>query len=559
MDKHKRIRESIDVNTDETEGVSLENNERRDRTLTIDRDAQIQVMVNQSGVEEDTIDLGRVFHTMKLKWRVFAWVLALCIVVGACAPLLLYQFAHEPLKVSSVVTLKYGIPDPGVDLNSLEPGAEIPTIPVEDLTAPDGTELDLNQITSSYVLQNALEGLTLSEELGIANLRSNIAVERILTEESRRQQEVASSMIEEKNSQAYATVQGLQLKYENTFVVSLTNGFGDEDSKKKIELPEDELRLVLDRVLASYNDYLLTTYQPLKLPDDEISAIDTQDIDILESLDQLRAAVQNLYDYCDNKSETTKAYRSWKTGRSLTDWMETLETVRDVNVEYLYSYVYTNSIVKDKKTMITNYQYQLRDAQTQLDVVNENIETVRQILEQYKNDEIYVSMQESDAAKSTKTTTDYYNRLILQQADNYEQARKLKITISDLEDKIASLTANIVRTLDEKEALAAANVELASAVSTTHAVFEAISDHMEEYMAQPSYTTFAEHSAALGKSQNFLTASMKNIIIGVVGGAVIACGLWFLSGLAPEFRHKKEEDEDAPGDRADMEGKEAAE
>ena len=234
-----------------------------------------------------------------------------------------------------------------------------------------------------------------------------------------------------------------------------------------------------------------------------------------------------------------------------------LETVRDVNVEYLYSYVYTNSIVKDKKTMITNYQYQLRDAQTDLDVVNENIETVRQILEQYKNDEIYVSMQESDAAKSTKTTTDYYNQLILQQADNYEKARKLETTITDLEDKIASLTANVVRTLDEKEALVEANLELSSAIDTTHAVYEAISAHMEEYMEQPSYTTYAEHSAALGKQQSFLSESMKNSIIGVVAGAVIGCGLWFLSGLAPEFRRRK--DEDGPGDSADAEGREAAE
>ncbi len=540
----------------------MDNNERRDRTLTIDRDAQIQVMVNQTDEDEDTIDLGRVFHTMKLKWRVFAWVLVLCIVVGACAPLLMYQISHAPLTVSSVVTLKYGIPDPSVNVNALPEGAEIPTVPVEDLTAPDGTELDLSQITSSYVLQKALEGMTLSEDIGIAEIRDNISIERILTEESRRQQEVASSMVEDKNSQAYATVQGIQLKYENTFVVSLTNGFGDPDQNIKIELPDAELRQLLDRMLTAYNDYLVSTYATLKLPDDEISAIDVQGIDILESLDQVRAAIQNLYDYCDNKSDATKAYRSWRTGRSLTDWMETLETVRDVNVEYLYSYVYTNSIVKDKKTMTTNYQYQLRDAKTQLDVVNENIETVRQILEQYKNDEIYVSMQESDAAKSTKTTTDYYNHLILQQTRDYERARKLETTITDLEDKIASLTANTVRTLDEKEALVEANMELSDAVSTTHAVYDAIRDHMEELMEQPLYTNYAEHSAALGKQQNFLIASMKTMIIGIVAGAVIGFGLWFLSGLAPEFTrktHKKEDDEDAPGDSADAEGREAAE
>ena len=47
-----------------------------------------------------------------------------------------------------------------------------------------------------------------------------------------------------------------------------------------------------------------------------------------------------------------------------------------------------------KKMMLTNYQYDLRNVQQQLDVVNENIRTNADILAKYVNDEIYVSMQE---------------------------------------------------------------------------------------------------------------------------------------------------------------------
>ena len=50
---------------------------------------QIQLVVNHTGEEEDSIDLGNVFHNMKLKKRLFAWVLVLCLTVGVCAPLLL--------------------------------------------------------------------------------------------------------------------------------------------------------------------------------------------------------------------------------------------------------------------------------------------------------------------------------------------------------------------------------------------------------------------------------------------------------------------------------------
>ena len=379
----------------------------------------------------------------------------------------------------------------------------------------------------------------------LANLRDNIRIDRILTEDSRRQQEVAASMIQDKNNAAYTQVQGIELTYNNRFVVSLTNGFGDEDSRVKRYLTDSELRTLLDRILAAYNDYMVLTYADSKLPDDEISIIDTEHLDILESLDLLRSAVTDLYEYCDAKPDEIKAYRSWRTGLSLNDLMEELLTARNVNVDYLYSYVYTNSIVKDRETMTTNYQFQLRNAQTELSVVNENIATTQTILDNYKNDEIFVSMQESDTAKSTQTTTDYYNNLIIEQADNYSKAAELKATITDLEDKIASLSASA-----EPAGIEQASAELANAIKVCHEIYRQIDDQMKEVTESAFYTTYAEASVAQGKTKSFIQGSIKLAVVGAVVGLVIGFGLWFLSALAQELRGRKEEE---------AEGREAAE
>lgn len=523
----------------------LDRDERqRDKVWSVDRDAQINVVVNRPNVEETEIDLGRVFHNMKEKRRLYAWVLLLCLAAGIGGGLLYSQFTKKPTTVSSVVTLKYEIDNPDLEDEVLTQGLTqeeidaLPrTVPVSDLTAPDGEgDLDLNQVTSSTVLQSALSGLELSHPVSLANLRSNVRIERILTEDSRRQQEVAASMVEDKNSAAYTQVQEIELTYDNRFIVSLTNGFGDEDSRTKYELTDGELQTLLDRILSAYNDYLVTTYADIKLPDDEISIIDTDSLDVLESLDLLRTAVDNLYDYCDEKPESVKAYRSWRTGVSLEDLMGSLQLAKDVNVDYLYSYVYTNSIVKDRMTMITNYQFQLRNAQTELEVVNENIATTQSILDSYKNDEIFVSMQESDTSKSTKTTTDYYNALILQQAENYESAATLETRITDLQDKIVSLNA-----VTELAATDQATKELANAVETCKAAYARIKAQMDEIMGSAFYTTYAEHSVAQGKSEGFLAAASKPAMTGAVVGVLIACCLWFLSALAPEFRRGKKE------------------
>jgi hypothetical protein len=354
-------------------------------------------------------------------------------------------------------------------------------------------------------------------------------------------------MVEDKNNGAYDQIQSVKMVYDNKFVVRLTNGFapvGAAENAKKLVLEDGEVKLLLDRILSAYNDYLVLTYANVKLPDDELSVIDTENLDLLESLELLQMASDNLYDYCDQKSDTVKAYRSHKDGRSLEDWMKTIRTGREISIDYLYSYVYNNSIVRNKDSMVTSYRYQLRNAQSQLDVVNGNIATVASILENYKNDEIFVSMQESDTAKSTRTTTDYYNELILQQAENYASAAKLETTIADLNDKIANLTADSSKAAAGEADLAAAEESLQQTITSCRAVYEGVKAHMEELIASPFYTTYAEHTEPQDKLQNFISANLKKMIIGAVAGAVIGCGLWFLAALAPEFKKGRKDEDD---------------
>lgn len=515
-------------------------NENRNNLLPADSGKQIQLVVNRPETDEVTIDLGNVFRNFKQKRRLYAWVLLLCLLLGLSIPLVMYQFSKKPLKVSSVVTLRYEAPVE-TDVKDIREGkktlSEAEFEPVKDLTAPDGTELDLNQITSSYVLQNALDGMQLPSAVTVANLRSNIGINTVLTEESQRTKEALAGLADAKNADAYRQLQTAEMKYQNRFVVTLTNGFGDEDSRVKTEIKDDQLRLLLNRILSVYNDYLVKTYADVKLPDDAFSVIDTAELDILDSLDQLRSGIDGLYTYCDEKPETVKTYRSWQTGRSLEDWMETLQTFRSINVDYLYAMVSENAVTRDKTALLTSWKYLLRTAQNDLDQVNENIAETKKILSTYKNDEVFISMQESDAAKSTRAATEYYNKLILSQTENYEKAAQLKTSIADYEDRINRLEA-----AKETEVTGEVEAELTRSVESAKALYESIRAHMEELFTSRMYTTFEDHSAAQGKGESFLAASAKKMIIGGVAGAILGCGIWFLAALAPEFgKNRKDE------------------
>lgn len=509
----------------------MDQNERQpERNLAIDRDSQINVVLNTPREEEDAIDLGRVFRNIRIKSRIFAWVLLLCMLLGLCAPVLLY-FVNKPvLTVSSVVTLDYEVRTDGRRHK------------VDTLIAPDGTDLDLNQVTSAYVLQNAVQGMNLSYTPSLANLRDNITIERMLTEESYRNQELLSRMASDKSNQLYEQYRNTEIVYTNRFVVSLKNGFG-VGSRNKQFLTDNELRELLNRILTAYNDYLVKTYADMKLPEDRTAVLDVDNLDALENLENLRDASDALLRYCRSQPASVKSYRSYRNGRNLQDWIQFIKNSRETTIDYLYSYVYSSRYTNDRDALTAGYQYQLRTAQAKRDTALENINYVNGILAGYKNDEILLTgVQEGDNNISTaQTTTAYYNRLFLQQAESYAQVMELETEIAELQDKISHMSASGSSKADiPKESI---DAELKKAISTFKGIFNSVTQHMEEVHASGFYSVYAEHTQAQGRTPSFLSASnLKKMIIGCAAGAVAAFALWFLAALIPELSsgNKKE-------------------
>lgn len=511
----------------------LEKNERPGSLLP-ERDTQIQLVLNNPDQEEDSIDLGRVFHNMKVKSRIYAWVLILCMVVGFCAPVAIYALSDHPLTVTSVVTLRYG---------------------VATLLAPDGTPLDLSTVTSAPVLQKALDGITLSKNVSIENLRNNITVRRVLTEASSRDREILAGLADAKDKDVYTRLEETELQYQNRFIVSLTNGFGDADAsgevKSKIFLRDEELSIILNRVLDAYNDTLIRQYANVRLPEDRVSLIDTEVLDIPETLDSLGDALTYLNTYCAGQPANVKSYRSWQTGLTLNDWITSINSIRTLRVDYLDAYVYARGIFRDKETLALSYKYKIRNLQNDLDEVTENMEKTQALLRNYKNSEVLVNLQESDSARSTTVTTEYYNELVLRLQGYIEQSASLRTQIAETQNKLDRLDSSTnTGEVEEVEA------ELKEALASVQGIQDGVRAHMTELFGSALFTTYTDHSVPQGENENFITANLKKIIIGTAVGAVAALAVWFLAALAPEFRRRRDDD-NAP--KAEKAGKEAQE
>jgi hypothetical protein len=202
-------------------------------------------------------------------------------------------------------------------------------------------------------------------------------------------------------------------------------------------------------------------------------------------------------------------------------------------VDYLYAYVFYNSITKDKKSMVTKYNYQLKNAERELEVILGNIKNNDDLISEYKNKKIEVSQMGQESTKSS-TVTDYYNELIMSQSDYYKDKSDLGERIANLNDKIAGF-----KTSSSSSAQIDFVVEeLTSLVNICSKLYELTEEHAKEILESDSYrSSFINYIGAQYLADSFFNAgNIKKAIIGMVVGAFLAVLIWGMDGLIEEFK-----------------------
>lgn len=493
----------------------------------IEKNKKVEVVVKRDAAAEGTeLDLVRVFSNMGKKKRVYAWLVLFCMLVGLAVPLLRAELAERTESVSAVISFIY-------------PGAK-------DGLAPDRTPLDVNYVTSSYILQSAMARTHLSASIPVNALERNISIERLLTEETRQNLEVVEKVISEANKD-YEKVLDVDYKYDGKYIITLRNGFSvDPDARTKTYLDGSEMAALLNAIIDDYNLYFYDTYLGKELPENDLDSVANTDMDYIERLDAMVSLLNSLSRYCtDETRQEYLEYRSKTDGLSFKEINDVIRLVKTINVDYLYAYVFYNSVTKDKKTMTTKYEYQMKNAERDLGVINGNIKSVAELIAGYKNDSITMAGFDSSEVQMGHTVTDYYNELIMEQADNYSKKEELSEKIASYKDKVEGFTATYTSS-SQREYV---ENELDALVNICRSLYELTERHAEEIIDsesyKSSYMTFVE---AQYFGESFFNASnIKKAVIGMVIGIVLAVAIWGLDALAEEFKRgsaQKEENKE---------------
>ena len=505
---------------------ALDNEHPNSGPLVIDRDAQINLTISNPSDQDDVeIDLFQVFANMRKSAVFYLWLMVLFIAIGLFIAAGIYYLTKPPLTVSSAVTLNYIVPDKENKGQNKQ---------VDDLTAPDGEPLDLNQLLSSYVLQNALSDLELSVPVSVENLRSNITIERVPTESSNQQMELISKMIADKNSELYKQLQEFDFTYSNRFIVSLRNGFGQNDSTRKVYLKDSELSIVLNSVVSAYNSYLVRTYADVKLPNNPLALVTAGGIDNLQQINTLNTSLDELYAYCSEKPEEVRAYRSYRTGLSLNDLMNAIRLVQYSSTDYTESMIQSEALVSNINDTKAYYQFTRQDSEQKITALDETIQAINDTIANYHNEDIILTVQGSEARNTGRINTPAYNELFTNQVKNFDTLEALQHTNRLAQAKLSMLEGKTGGAVTEE-----VTAEIQSAIGHAQQIYNEINAHMQDLFESPFFTTFLEHSDAFGKPVSFLSANGKRLLIGGGVGFAFALMFWFIHALRKDIEATK--------------------
>ena len=482
----------------------------------------VEVIVkNEHANEETEIDLVRVFENMGKKRRIYAWVMIVCMLIGIAAPLLVAELSEKTESVSAVISFLY--PDATAQ------------------KAPDGSKLDMNVLTSSYILQKALSTTKLSEYVPINAVENNISVENLLSQDTRQKLEVIEKIATDGKN--YDDILNLEYTYDGRYIITLKNGFSsDPESRKKTYLNGNELTELLNNIIAAYNLYFYETYLDFKLPDNTTSTYASENLDYIERLDNMLDLLKSLQKYCtDQKKASYLDVRSASDGMSLTDINNCIKMVKDIEVDYLYAYVYYNGISKDPDSMLTKFSYLLRNSQYDLDRINDSINDNYALIKEYKNDKIVVSTADQGTNQVSSTVTDYYNELIKNQAGFYSDKAELSENIANINDKLSGFHSG----KSKADQHTYVSKELASLTSICDTLYDLVDKHASEIIDSEFYrNSFFDYIGAQYANSPFLSAgTLKKVAIGAAAGLFIGLLIWGFDGLAAEFKRGSKKDE----------------
>ena len=476
---------------------------------------KIDLYINNENNEEQGISIMNVFSTLGKRFRIFGYVILIGLLAGLLVPTLIYTFKTKKDAAVAVIGFDYANAEHGL--------------------APDGSELDISYIKSSYVVENALKKVKLSKNVSTAQVQSNLKIEGILTDETKQKLDILDDLKEAKNNDYSKILQNLELQYRAQYIVSIGNVF--KDGNKKFTVPSEDLSKLLNAITTSYSEYFIETYQDIRLPSNQLSSLNLDVLDYLDILDEISSTRYDLESYCKTNAGIIPNFRS-STGFSFDDLASQIATFRNGQIDYVYSYVYLNNVSKDKEAQLSRYQYMKRQAEFELAEITVNIGDLQDAIADYQFSITKVPAPDGTSWTEIYVKDDEYNTLVNRLTTLNEQKSALQERISVLDDRITKLSG--ADATDEQKANAQEYVT--GVLNTAINYYDLVSKNSQELFTSNAYQNKYMHTIVTSDTEKF-SDNLKLFLIGAGAGLGLGLVMWVADAFIIEFKNVKKANE----------------
>lgn len=211
---------------------------------------------------------------------------------------------------------------------------------IEQGLNPDGTQFDILQLKSPYVIEKALEELALTNSgLKLDEIRRNIDITPIVPDDVSQR---AETILKQGQEFVY-----YPSEYKITYKINKAFSYS-----QGIQLVEE--------IISQYKKYFYMLYSDVKTVENTISNVDLSNYDYPDIVEIINKQVESVQELLESKAEEGSGFRSSNTGYTFTDLSRSYDVLKNVDITKLESLVNTNTLTKDRERLIKDYEYRVK-------------------------------------------------------------------------------------------------------------------------------------------------------------------------------------------------------
>ena len=387
--------------------------------------------------------------------------------------------------------------------------------------APNGQPYSVSVIQSEDFLKDVLDKTGLSNKLTVEELLDNMAVRGSYPSNIIEQIKSWDSLLTSDPTR----VVSLSEYYPTTYGISIYNEF-------KNKLSKTELTGLLSTLISEYTDRYQKLYGAGVEWDKLGDVFDTESRDYAQAVDLLSVKCDLVDKHSQALYEVKQTFE--KDGTTFLALSTRAKSILSSDLQSLSAMITLNAMSKDTETLRQKYVYEDDIQIRKLNALTQELKQVEELIESYEKDATLYLGSNDNVIEVKGNSKETYEKLIDEKTRLAAELNETRITISDIESRIADIDANAEGSLIDGSVLEKAIASASKKIDALVADFDALAQaYNEEYASTSSIreTAIKYHGRSLASG-----AFVKTVIKSEAPLCAAALVVILIIGLVKELK-----------------------